>query len=69
MGHKKKVLQGEELDEIALPDDENELEIELNEKEPPFLKGQTSKGGMNLSPIRVVKNPDGTLQREALNAL
>jgi ATP-dependent RNA helicase DHX8/PRP22 len=45
------------------------LEIELNEKEPPFLKGQTSKGGMNLSPIRVVKNPDGTLQREALNAL
>lgn len=28
----------DDFDEIA-PDDENELEIELNEKEAPFLKG------------------------------
>lgn len=61
MGHNKKMLNPDELDEIAQPDDENELEVELNEKEAPFLKGQTSKGGINLSPIRVVKNPDGTL--------
>jgi ATP-dependent RNA helicase DHX8/PRP22 len=45
------------------------MEIELNEKEAPFLQGQTSKGGVHLSPVRVIKNPDGSLQREALNAL
>lgn len=28
----------EDFDEIA-PDDENEMEIELNEKEAPFLTG------------------------------
>jgi ATP-dependent RNA helicase DHX8/PRP22 len=49
-----------DFDEIA-PDDENEVEIELNEKEAPFLTGQTSKGGMSHSPIKVVKNPDGSL--------
>ena len=39
MGHNKKMLNPDELDEIAQPDDENELEVELNEKEAPFLKG------------------------------
>jgi len=42
-----------------------ELEIELNEEEPPFLRGQTSRA-QPLSPVRIVKNPDGTLQRAAL---
>ena len=41
----------------------------MNDKEPPFLRGQTTKAGVNLSPIRIVKNPEGTLQREALNAV
>ena len=27
------------FDEEVAPDDENEIEIELNEKEAPFLKG------------------------------
>ncbi len=67
MGHARKTVQ-EDLDELV-PDDENEMEIELNEKEAPFLAGQTSKGGVHLSPVRVIKNPDGSLQREALNAL
>lgn len=40
----------------------------MNDREPPFLRGQTTKAGINLSPVRVVKNPEGTLQREALNA-
>ena len=48
---------------------EDDLEIELAEKEPPFLRGQTTKAGTQLSPIRIVKNPEGTLQREAINAL
>jgi len=46
-------------------DDEPDLEIELNEEEPPFLQGQT-KMSLNLSPIKVVKNPDGSMQRAAL---
>lgn len=44
---------------------EEEIEVELNEEEPPFLRGQTSQT-MDLSPIKVVKNPDGSLQRAAL---
>ena len=37
------------------------MEIELNEDEAPFLSGQSSQS-MNFSPIRIVKNPDGSLQ-------
>ena len=44
---------------------EHELEVELVEEEPEFLRGQTSKS-LDLSPIRIVKNPDGTLGRAAL---
>ena len=61
-------------DEISLASseevisDSEDLEIDMNDFEPPFLRGQTTKAGINLSPIRVVKNPEGTLQREALNA-
>lgn len=42
-------------------DEGEDLEIELNEDEPAFLQGQT-KNSLNLSPIKVVKNPDGSLQ-------
>ena len=45
--------------------DEN-IDIELKEEEPPFLKGQTAKAGINFSPIRIVKNPDGSLHRAAI---
>ena len=41
----------------------------MNDREPPFLRGQTTKAGINLSPVRVIKNPEGTLHREALNAI
>ena len=44
---------------------EEELEIELNESEPLFLRGQT-KQSVAMSPIKVVKNPDGSLQRAAM---
>ena len=44
---------------------EEELEIELNEQEPLFLRGQT-KNSVAMSPIKVVKNPDGSLQRAAM---
>jgi len=45
------------------------MEVELADKEAKFLQGQTTKTGINLSPVRVVKNPEGTLQREAMNAI
>jgi ATP-dependent RNA helicase DHX8/PRP22 len=54
--------------EVDVDYKEDAVEIELNDREAPFLTGQTTRAGVNLSPIKVVKNPDGTLQREALNA-
>ena len=57
--------QGRSDDEI---DDEVEFEVELNEDEAPFLRNQTTKGGVYLSPIKVVKVPDGTLERAAMNS-
>eukprot|EP00004_Rigifila_ramosa_P017541 TRINITY_DN4276_c0_g2_i13.p1 TRINITY_DN4276_c0_g2~~TRINITY_DN4276_c0_g2_i13.p1 ORF type:complete len:924 (+),score=205.02 TRINITY_DN4276_c0_g2_i13:924-3695(+) len=52
------VLQdtAEEPDEV--------LDIERNEAEPEFLKGQT-KLSLNLSPVPIVLNPDGSLSRAA----
>jgi ATP-dependent RNA helicase DHX8/PRP22 len=47
-------------------DAEEEVEIELREEEPPFLKGQTAKAGVHFSPIRLVKNPNGNLHRAAI---
>ncbi|CAN6452534.1 unnamed protein product [Victoria cruziana] len=44
---------------------EEELEIELNEDEPPFLQGQT-RYSIDVSPVKIVKNPDGSLQRAAM---
>ncbi|XP_066925982.1 ATP-dependent RNA helicase DHX8-like [Clytia hemisphaerica] len=46
-------------------DSDEEIEIELKEEEPPFLQGQT-KLSVNVSPIKIVKNPDGTLPRAAM---
>ncbi|OBZ86277.1 Pre-mRNA-splicing factor ATP-dependent RNA helicase prp22, partial [Choanephora cucurbitarum] len=44
---------------------EEEIDVEVREEEPPFLKGQTSQT-LDLSPVKVVKIPDGTLNRSAL---
>ena len=46
-------------------DAEEDFEVELNEQEPLFLRGQT-KASAALSPIKVIKNPDGSLQRAAM---
>ena len=45
--------------------DEEDVEVEVNDIEPAFLRGQT-RFSQDVSPIRIVKNPDGTLQRAAL---
>lgn len=44
---------------------EEDIDIELREEEPPFLAGQT-KQSLELSPIRVVKAPDGSMNRAAM---
>ena len=55
----------EEHGMAAVEETEEELEIELNESEPLFLRGQT-KMSVAMSPIKIVKNPDGSLQRAAM---
>lgn len=47
-------------------DAEEDLDIEIREDEPLFLKGQT-KQSVQLSPIKIVKNPDGTMNRSAIS--
>eukprot|EP00123_Amoebidium_parasiticum_P017098 comp23708_c0_seq1/m.40778 comp23708_c0_seq1/g.40778 ORF comp23708_c0_seq1/g.40778 comp23708_c0_seq1/m.40778 type:complete len:1218 (-) comp23708_c0_seq1:134-3787(-) len=59
-----------EFDEVngVLPTDavvEEDVEIEIREDEPAFLRGQT-RLSQNLSPVKIVKNPDGSLQRAAM---
>ena len=43
-------------------DIEDEFEIDINEQEPAFLKGQSTKNGGDVSPVKIVANPDGSLQ-------
>ncbi|KIW60123.1 hypothetical protein PV05_00364 [Exophiala xenobiotica] len=45
-------------------EEEEEIDIEVKEEEPPFLAGQT-KQSLELSPIRVVKAPEGSMNRAA----
>ena len=58
----------QECDDDEGIDDLNEeyAELELNEEEAPFLKGQTTKAGMCLSPIKISNIPDGSLQQAAM---
>lgn len=44
---------------------DEELDIEINDAEAPFLRGQT-KRALELSPVKIVKAPDGGLNRAAL---
>lgn len=45
-------------------EEEEDVDIEVRGEEPPFLAGQT-KQSLELSPIRVIKAPDGSLNRAA----
>lgn len=46
-------------------EEEEDIDIEVRGEEPPFLAGQTRQS-LELSPIRVVKAPDGSLNRAAM---
>lgn len=47
------------------PEAEEDIDIEVNEIEPAFLAGQT-KITLELSPVKIIKAPDGSLNRAAL---
>ncbi|KAL1633806.1 DEAH-box ATP-dependent RNA helicase prp22 [Neofusicoccum ribis] len=53
------------VNEHGMIEEEEDIDIEVREEEPPFLVGQT-KQSLELSPIRVVKAPDGSLNRAAM---
>lgn len=46
-------------------EDEEDLEIEIVEEEPPFLQGH-GRALHDLSPVRIIKNPDGSLAQAAM---
>ena len=50
---------------VARAEVEEELDVEVREEEPAFLNGQT-KRTLDLSPVKIVKAPDGSLNRAAL---
>lgn len=54
---------------LAVEETEEETEVELADVEPNFLRGQTGRSGRELEPVRIVKNPDGSLQRAAMQQL
>jgi len=52
---------------LAIEETEEETEVELAEREPAFLRGQTRRSGRHdLEPVKIVKNPDGSLSRAAM---
>ena len=53
------------MDEVEL--EEDQAEIELNDEEAPFLIDQTTKTGHSLNPVKISKNPDGSLSRAAMS--
>lgn len=58
----------EEMGVLRNFDDESDgedIEIELVEDEPDFLRGY-GKGGTEIEPVKVIKNPDGSLAQAAL---
>ncbi|KAI0248370.1 P-loop containing nucleoside triphosphate hydrolase protein [Lactifluus subvellereus] len=50
---------------MARAEVEEELDVEVREEEPAFLRGQT-KRTLDLSPVKIVKAPDGSLNRAAV---
>ncbi|KAA1467822.1 P-loop containing nucleoside triphosphate hydrolase protein [Dentipellis sp. KUC8613] len=50
---------------MARAEVEEDMDVEVKEEEPPFLRGQT-KRTLDLSPVKIVKAPDGSLNRAAL---
>ncbi|KAK2710309.1 ATP-dependent RNA helicase DHX8-like [Artemia franciscana] len=72
------MLKARAIDQTELPDfdeelgilpkdesDDEDIEIEIVEEEPEFLRGH-GRHLQELSPVRIVKNPDGSLAQAAM---
>ncbi|UJR38210.1 hypothetical protein I4U23_030883 [Adineta vaga] len=46
--------------------DGEDIEVEVVDDEAPFLKGYGKQSIQDLSPVKIVKNPDGSLQQAAM---
>jgi len=55
----------EQINGTHEPEEVVDIDLDIIDKEPPFLQGQTSKT-IQLSPIKIVKAPDGSLNRAAV---
>ncbi|KAL3530395.1 hypothetical protein ACH5RR_009717 [Cinchona calisaya] len=51
-------------DDEGVEKEEEEPEIVLNEEEPAFLQGK-SRSSTDMSPVKIVKNPEGSMSRAA----
>lgn len=49
----------------AADEDLEDVEVDVREEDPPFLRG-VAHSMRELSPVRVVRNPDGSMQRAAM---
>lgn len=47
-------------------DDVEDVEVEMAEQGAPFLRGQGLFGSTDMEPVRIVKNPDGSLSKAAM---
>ncbi|BFZ58410.1 DEAH-box ATP-dependent RNA helicase prp22 [Savitreella phatthalungensis] len=50
----------------SIDEQEDNVDVELRDDEPAFLKGKTRRS-LELSPIRVIRAPDGSLNRAAMS--
>ncbi|UKK00399.2 ATP-dependent helicase [Theileria orientalis] len=69
---KSGILSEEEkrkLKEELLEEEEHEEDVQINLKPPQFLKGQTIRSGIVLSPIKLVARPEGSLSRTIASSL
>lgn len=55
----------EKLNCVLEESDGEDFEVELVEEEPEFLRGY-GKGNHEIEPVKVVKNPDGSMAQAAL---
>lgn len=60
-------IKASELLEVEDDDDDVEdIEVEMAEQGAPFLRTHSSFQSADLEPVRIVKNPDGTLSKAAM---
>lgn len=45
---------------------EEDVDVDINEQTAPFLRGKVQKT-QDIEPVRIIKNPDGSMQRAALH--